>query len=123
MNFRGTVIEESLGDKAVLKKVKILKTNVETVTKHHNTPWVAQWTLHTVEVAEKKADEIAEALIWSFDPSHPQWYADYKNDRMHYVVFNGQIFKIARGDEDGYKDAYDYGVSIGIPAAQLDFDR
>lgn len=121
MNYKGVIIEESLHDKSVLKKVKILSTKVEKVTKHHQTPWVKQWTLHTVEVPEKKADEIAELLMWSFDPSHPQWYADYKNDKYHYIIYNGQQFKIERSDASGYKDAKDYGISIGIPEYQVDF--
>lgn len=122
MNYRGVIIEESLGlDKSILKKVKIVSTKVEKVTPKHNTPWVKQWTLHTVEIAEKKADEVAELMSWSFDPSHPQWYADFKNDTFHYIIFNGQQFKIELSDAAGYKDARDYGVGIGIPDYQLDF--
>jgi hypothetical protein len=121
MNYRGTIIEESLGDKSVLKNVKILSTKVETVTSEHNTPWVTQWTVHSVEIPEKKADEIATELSWSFDASHPQWYADFRNDKVHYIIYNGQQFKVAIGDEEGYKDVRDYGRSIGIPDDQLDF--
>lgn len=121
MNYTGTIIEESLGDRSVLKKVKILKTKVEKVNSKHMTPWVKQWTLHTVEVPEEKADEIAENLSESFDRSHPQWYADYKNDKFHFIVYNGQIFKIDLLDSSGYKDAREYGISIGIPEYQVDF--
>lgn len=121
MNYKGVIIEESLGDKKVLKKVKILHTKVEKITSHHKTPWVVQWTLHTVEIPKKKADELAELFCQSFDPTHPQWYIDYKNDRYHFIIFNGQIFKVDLANPEQYKDARDYGISIGIPEHQLDF--
>ena len=44
-NFNGVIIEESLENKDVLRKVKILKTDIEPVTEGHKTPWVKQWTL------------------------------------------------------------------------------
>ncbi len=121
MNYKGTIIEESLADKSVLKQVKILKTKVERVTPKHMTPWIKKWTLHTIEVSEEKAAEIAELLSWSFDASHPQWYADYKNDEYHFIVYNGQIFKVDRSNQEEYKEARDYGIAIGIPEHQLDF--
>lgn len=121
MNYKGVIIEESLGDLSVLKKVKIISTSIEKVTSRHNTPWVKQWTLHKIEIPEKKADDIAELISWSFDPSHPQWYIDYKNSRYHFIIFNGQIFKVDLENPGQYKDARDYGISIGIPEYQLDF--
>ncbi len=121
MNYRGIIIEESLGDKSVLDKVKILSTKIEKVTQKHKTPWVKHWTMHTVEISEKKADQIAEILSWSFDPTHPQWYADFKNDQYHFIVYNGQIFKVDLSDPGEYKDARDYGIAIGIPEYQVDF--
>ncbi len=121
MNYQGVIIEESLGDKSVLKKLKILETKIEKVTSKHKTPWIKQWTLHTVEILEEKADEIAETLKWSFDASHPQWYADYKNDEFHFIVYNGEIFKVDLSNPILYKDAKEYGISIGISEYQVDF--
>ncbi len=121
MNYQGVIIEESLGDKSVLKKLKILETKVEKVSLKHRTPWIKQWTLHTVEIPEEKADEIAEVLKWSFDTSHPQWYIDFKNDQFHFIVYNGEIFKVDLSNPILYKDARDYGISIGIPDYQVDF--
>jgi hypothetical protein len=54
-NYKGFVIEESLENKDVLKKVKILSTKVEKVVEKHKTPWLSQWTLHDVEIAEAEA--------------------------------------------------------------------
>ena len=42
MNYKGVIIEESLDNKAVLNKVKIIKTKVSPVVEKHRTPWVKQ---------------------------------------------------------------------------------
>ena len=40
VDFKGVIIEESLGDVSVLKEVQILNTKVEQVTEKHKTPWL-----------------------------------------------------------------------------------
>lgn len=122
MDYEGVIIEESLDDKAVLYKVKIVKTEVEKVTKKHATPWYEQWTLHTVRIPEKNASAIARELSRSISTAHDtNWYADFQNDKFHYIVFKGKVFKVRLGDEKGYSKATDYGISLGIPAYQVDF--
>ncbi len=121
MNYKGIIIEESLGDVAILKDLLILETKVEPITPEHKTPWLKQWTLHTVEISEDKADEIAEKISHSFDQEHSKWYADYKNDHYHYIVYAGKVFKVDLVNPVLYKDAKEYGISIGIPDYQVDF--
>jgi len=120
-NFIGVIIEESLEKKDVLKKVKILKTKVEDVTPEHHTPYLKQWTLHTVEIFENQFDEIVEELSKSLDSSHSDWYADFKNDDFHLIIFRNKVFKIDRSKPEQYKKAVEYGLSFGIPDYQLDF--
>ena len=119
-NFNGVIIEESLENKDVLQKVKIIKTKVEEVIEEHQTPWIKQWTLHTVEILENQADEIAEDLSKSLDSEH-DWYADFKNDKFHYIIFRNKVFKVDRSKPKQYQDITKYGVSLGIPDYQLDF--
>ena len=69
-NYQGVIIEESLENKEVLKKVKIVSTKVEKVTNEHQTPWLSRWTLHTVEISAKEAKKIAEAISKSLDRGH-----------------------------------------------------
>lgn len=122
MNYKGTIIEESLENTEVIKKVTILSTEVEEVTESFKTPWLKQWTLHKVEIEEDKADEVAEDISKCIDTEHSHsWYADYKNDKWHYIIFPNKIFKIGRADEDGYQEAREYGMSLGIPEHQVDF--
>ena len=121
MNFKGVIIEESLEDKSVLDDVKILSTKIEPVTKEHQTPWIKQWTLHDVEIPAGKASEIAEKIRRALDREH-DWYADYKTDNEHYIIYRDKVFHVTdRSDKKQYGEATAYGISIGIPAYQVDF--
>lgn len=121
MDYKGVIIEESLGDKSVLRKIRIIKTRVEPVTAKHKTPWLSKWTLHTVEIPEDRSEQIAQEISKSFDAKHPHWYADYKNDRYHFIIYSGKVFKVDLKNPILYKDAKEYGISIGIPEYQVDF--
>lgn len=121
MNYKGVIIQESLGDTVVLELVHIKKTIIEQVTPEHKTPWIPTWTLHTVEILEHDADRVASILANSFDPAHPYWYADFKNDQYHYIVYAERVFKIDRSNPIEYQDAREHGLSIGIPSYQVDF--
>jgi len=119
-NFNGVIIEESLENTDVLKVVNIIKTKVEPVTDKHKTPWVKQWSLHTVEIPNDQIDIIAEKLSKSLDSQH-NWYADFKNETTHYIIFRNKVFKIDRSRKEQYDEATAYGLTLGIPDYQLDF--
>ncbi len=118
--FKGVIIDESLEKKDVLQKVKIVKTKVEQVTEKHKTPWIKQWTLHTIEIRENQADKVAKELSTSLDSEH-DWYADFKNVKFHYIIFRKKVFKIERSKKEQYTEVTKYGISLGIPDYQLDF--
>ncbi len=118
--YTGVIIEESLENTDVLKDVTILKTKIEPVTDRHKTPWVAQWSLLTFEIPNDQADIVAEKLSKSLDSQH-SWYADFKNQAIHYIIFRNRIFKIDRTSKEQYNEAKQYGLSLGIPDYQVDF--
>lgn len=120
MNYQGVVIEESLGDKSVIKDLPIVSTKVEQVTTEHKTPWIKQWTLHTVDVPEEKAEDLAGKLSHCLDKEH-EWYADFKNDTTHFIIFRNKVFKIDRRVITEYESARNYGISLGIPEYQVNF--
>ncbi len=120
MNYKGVIIEESLENKSVLKEVNILNTKVEEVTPKHKTPWLKQWTLHTVEIPQEKAEEVAQKISKDLE-NRSSWYADFKNDKLHYIIYKNKIFKVDLSNPKLYKDAKQYGISIGIPEYQVDF--
>ena len=114
MNYKGTIIEESLGNIDVLKDITILETKISPVTEKHKTPWLKQWTLHKVEINEIDAEIIAQKLSQALESEH-NWYADYKNANYHYIIFKNKVFKIDRESKDQYLEAKNYGISLGIP--------
>ena len=123
MIFTGIIIEESLDNKDILKRVKIVSTKIETVTPEHKTPWIKQWTLHTIEIPEQQADQIAKELSESIDAKHKSsWYVDFKNDKLHYIIFYCKFFKVNKNKKDQFYPVVNYAVSIGIPKYQLSYD-
>lgn len=122
-SYFGTIIEESLADKSVLKKVHILSTRIEEATEHHKTPWLKKWTLHKVEIPEKDAAAIAGEISHAIDSSHKgSWYADYKTETDHYIIFKNKVFHVTdRTSKEQYDKVVKYGVSLGIPKYQVDF--
>lgn len=120
MSYKGDIIEESLADSA-LEDVNIISTRVEAVTPDHKTPWLKQWTLHTIEVEDDEAETLAEKLSHAIETEHHSWYIDFKNDTTHFIIFPGRVFKVARSDPEEYKPVVSYGAKLGIPRHQLDF--
>jgi hypothetical protein len=121
-NYQGVIIEESLENKEVLKKVKIISTKVIKVTKKHKTPWLSQWTLHKVEIATNQVKEISEEISRSIDKNHSQsWYVDFKNSQIHYIIFRDKIFCVNIKNIKEYEEVKKYGINLGIPDYQLDF--
>ena len=122
MKFQGIVIKESLADRSVLDDIEIISTNVEAVTERHKTPWLKQWTLHTLEVPEEKAAEVADKFSRALDKDHHNWFVDFNNEAEHFIIFADKVFHIVdRADKQQYDEATEYGVSIGVPDRQVDF--
>lgn len=120
MNYQGIIIEESLEKKEILGKIKILKTEVEPVTEEHKTPWLKQWSMYSVEISEEQAENFANDISVSLESEHP-WYADFKNETTHFIIFRNRVFKIDRKSKEQYDEAMEYGISLGIPPYQVDF--
>lgn len=120
MRYKGIVIEESLQDLTILKQLKIISSKVEKVTESHKTPWLKQWTLHAVEIGEGDAQNVADKLSAALDSEH-DWYADFRNDKFHFIIFRDKVFKVDRDKPEEYEKVKEYGVSLGIPDYQLDF--
>lgn len=122
MNYTGVIIMESLADPAVIQDLTVIKTKVEPTTPKHQTPWLTQWTLHTFEVPEENAEAVAQKISQSIDQEHASsWFADFKNDRFHYIIFVNKVFQVDLANLAGYQDAKAYAISIGIPEHQIGF--
>lgn len=102
--FKGTIIQNSLADKSILDKVKIVKT------------WQDKdWTLHDVLVEENQLEELQKSL------ADGPWYMNFWKGNDMKVVYKDKIFDIKISDKSTWMDAISHGKSIGIPEEQLDF--
>jgi len=120
MNFNGVIIEESLSDLSALDDIKIIDTKIVNVTDKHETPWLKIWTLHTVSIPMHEAEGVARRLAESLDVQHiSNWYADFKNDQFHYVIFSGKVFKLDRKVKADWDSMQAYAASIGLPEHQM----
>lgn len=110
-------------DRGILDECRIIKTEIEPVTEEHETPHLKQWTIHFVEIEEEKAGRIAEELSEVLEGNKEQgyWYADFKNDAWHYIIYPQKVFKVDRRSREQYEMAMRYGLALGIPARQVDF--
>jgi hypothetical protein len=120
MDYKGVIIEESLGDSSFLKEIKIISTKVESVTEKHRTPWLEQWTLHTIEVPENYAGAVAEKISHALN-DQGNWYVDFKNHDIHFIIFKDKVFRIDRSKPEQYEEVTKYGTARGVPEHQLDF--
>jgi hypothetical protein len=120
MNYKGDIIEESLENKEVLKKIKIISTRNEDVTDAHQTPWLTKWTIHAVDIPEGEVKEIAEELSKCLDHDNGgSWYIDFKNEDYHYVIFCDKVFCVDRKSREQYKEVRKYGIALGVPEYQM----
>jgi len=118
--YRGTIIEESLKDRSVLDTVRILGTEIESVTPGHKTPWLEQWTLHEVEIDDGAIKSFVRKVQNAIETEHKSWFADFRGEQDHYIVFPGKIFFVDHRRNDSYNEAIAYGVAFGIPKNQID---
>ena len=104
--LKGTIIENSLANKDILKTLQIDKT------------WQAgTWILHSIRIDESRIKELSESL------KNEPWYIhlwEQGKDKVT-VIFRNKIFTISFSDKSTWTEAVNYGKSLGIPAEQLDF--
>ncbi|MFA6410011.1 MAG: hypothetical protein WCW26_00330 [Candidatus Buchananbacteria bacterium] len=120
MDYTGTIIKESLADDGILQDLTIIETEIETVTEHHKTPWVKQWTKIKFLIPETWAEFYAQKISEALDADHA-WYVDFKNDQFHYIIFYGRFFMVDLGQPKDYQAVKEYGLEQGMPDYQLDF--
>lgn len=122
MNYKGTIIRESLQDNKVPEDILVVDTKIEKVTPKHETPWLSLWTLYSVEIRQENAEKVAQKLSKALDYSHgTAWYADFKNLNTHYIIFKNKVFKVNRKIPEEYTAPREYGMALGIPEHQVDF--
>ncbi len=120
MKLHGVLLKESLADDGPLDLVDVVSV---TMSKHQNTVssqpnW---WTEVHFEADAERADEIAKRFSAALKPVG--WYLHYWTDSDVFVVFPGRVFKYAKGGGSTTEEAVAYGISVGVPKHQLDWEE
>ena len=78
------------------------------------------WTVIDFEADDSIADRLAQALAAALAPDGG-WYCDFAVGDERVVVFADAVFRFPRGDAAGRARAVAHGLSVGVPAHQLDW--
>lgn len=105
--YQGTIIENSLTDKAILESIKVIK--------HYE---AGDWSLHDVAVNEDQIKKLGEYL--ADGPWYMHFWQPKKDDVI--VVFKDKTFIIKHSNKDTWNEAIAYGKSKGIPEDQMTFE-
>ena len=123
-SYTGALLGESLRPGAVLDGIPLAVTKIYRAALGNAEAGQPElWTIIEFEVAADRAHELAEALSRLL-LANGGWYCDFHSAAEVFVVFSGRIFRYPRGDRGdraGRALAEEYGRSVGVPEAQLDW--
>lgn len=107
--YIGVIVGESLKDSNYIERFKVINSDT---TPEENEE--ARWHIYTVEASKEQIESLSKEL-------KEGWYAHFWIGRDLIVIFKDKIFEFNYDDKESWKDAVEYGLSVGIPKEQLDF--
>ena len=119
-SYSGALLAESLRPDAVLDGIPLTVTKIYRAALGNAEAGQPElWTVFEFEVPADRARELAEALSRLL--LEGSWYCDFRSADEVFVVFSGRVFRYPRGDRAARAQAEEYGRSVGVPEAQLDW--
>ena len=114
--YKGIIISESLNEPSFINQFKVYR--VEISKEEENIPnenRKARWHLYWVKAKAKQIKQLSKEIKQG-------WYTHFWNSKREMkVIFKDKIFNMQFDNKDSWKDAVEYGKSLGIPEYQLDF--
>ncbi len=110
INYKGTIVEESLEDNRILNDLNIIGFKIS----NDENP-ADRWHLYTVKVTKDDIQKFSKYI------KPGKWYIHFWNDNDVIAVFKDKIFEFKYDNKETWKNACDYGRSLGIPEEQLNF--
>jgi hypothetical protein len=117
--WSGTIIEESLEDKSILKDLEVLSSEEsidDDPAQNHGFP---TWTIIKVKVKRIDIEEVVRDL--SRILKEGKWWCDFNNGVETYIVFRNKIFKGKLSDLKFKLEVNEYAKSLDLPSNQLPF--
>jgi hypothetical protein len=107
-NYHGIIVDKSQKDKDIFNWLKIIGS--KTTSKG--------WILYKIEINPEEIEKVIKELQQNMEPE--PFYCHFYRDNELIVVFKEKVFRIMP-DKSTWKEAIEYGKSLGIPEKQLDF--
>jgi hypothetical protein len=119
---RGALIAESLRLNTPLEELPLEVRRITRIGPLDNVSEAQPkvWTFIEFRVPDDQAPALADALATVLD-AELGWYCDFRTEHETFVVFNGRIFRYARGDASGRAAAAAHARTVGVPEAQIDW--
>jgi|SRR3990172_9879830 len=108
--YKGIIVQESLVDDRILNDYEIIGLEVTKEKRLED-----RWHLFTIIGSETDIRKLPKNL------KQEKWYAHFWNGDDVIAVFPNKTFQFKRSDKSTWKEAVEYGKSLGIPKEQLDF--
>lgn len=113
----GVLIEESLEDPAVLKKVSIVSTEC---TLLEGEAQGQQLQFHKIEVSESDVEDICFEVSRAIRPT---WYFHIVSGSKMIVVFRDEILRAEKSDPESIERIIKYGTAHGVLPEQIELHR
>ncbi len=113
--WKGIIISEGLEEPSVINEFDVYKARIskgdELIDDRGNK---GRWHLYWVRATDKQVGTLTSRI-------RTGWYAHFWKARRLSVVFRDKKFALQAGEKSTWKEAVEYGKSVGIPEEQLDF--
>jgi len=107
--YHAVVIEESLGNKEVLKDFKILETKIG-----------EDWKLDILEIPD--VDDAIAKIQPAMVKDQPYYFHIFDEGKTLVIVFRQKVFRVDPNDISTWSEVAEYGSKeLNIPIDQLDF--
>lgn len=107
--YHGIVIDKSLKDKKLLKKLNVIGSKKSDS---------GDWMLLKISFPKNKLGEMIEFIQGGL-VSNKKYYVHFYRDNEVIVIFKDMVFRVTT-EKSSWGPIIDYGLSLGIPREQLD---
>jgi predicted ester cyclase len=118
--MHGLLLKESLAYDGPLDLVHVTEVTLSRV-RSAVPPQPLWWTRVSFDADAQHAGEILQRFSAALRPTG--WYLHCWTATHVSVVFPGRVFKYSRGNQASRDEAIAYGLSVGVPRHQLDWEE
>jgi hypothetical protein len=109
MRYVGIIVEESLDDNRVINNYEVSKMCITGHEKRQD-----RWHMYEVILTKDEIMKLSKHIV-------DGWYMHFWWERNVIAVFKDKQFEFKYDDKETWTEVLKYGISLGIPEAQLDF--